>query len=80
VTTNVIGPREPRFLAGTRVAGVLGWVPGSGRQTVGVCIFSYDRTVRVGFKVDAGVVPDPERLTAAFDAEMDDYVRLAHAG
>jgi hypothetical protein len=27
-------------------------VPGSGRQTVGVCIFSHDDAVRVGFKVE----------------------------
>jgi len=54
-------------------------VPGSGRQTVGVCIFSYARQVRVGFKVDAATVPDPERLVEAFDAELDDYLRLPHA-
>ena len=79
VTTNVPGPREPRYVAGTRVAGVLGWVPGSGRQTLGACIFSYARSVRVGFKVDALAVPDPERLVTAFEDEMDDYLRLAHA-
>jgi WS/DGAT/MGAT family acyltransferase len=79
VTTDVPGPRELRYVAGTRVAGALGWVPGSGRQTVGVCIFSYARQVRVGFKVDAATVPDPERLVEAFDAELDDYLRLPHA-
>ena len=79
VTTNVPGPREPRYVAGTRVAGILGWVPGSGRQTLGACIFSYARMVRVGFKVDALTVPDPERLVAAFDEEMDDFLRLARA-
>lgn len=80
VTTNVIGPRRHRFVAGSRIEGVLGWVPGHGSQTVGVCIFSYDRTVRVGFKVDAGVVHDPELLVEAFDAELDDLLRLARAG
>jgi diacylglycerol O-acyltransferase len=79
VTTNVAGPLQGRYLAGTRIAGVLGWVPGSGRQTVGVCIFSYDRNVRVGFKVDAGVVPDPEKLVHAFDQEMDALMRIAAA-
>ena len=79
VTTNVMGPVRDRFVAGSRVAGVLGWVPGSGRQTLGVSIFSYNQSVRVGFKADAGVVPDPERLVAAFDHEMDDLVRMARA-
>lgn len=79
VTTNVMGPMTDRFVAGSPIAGVLGWVPGSGRQTVGVCIFSYNGMVRVGFKVDAGVVPDPERLVDALDQELDDLARMARA-
>jgi hypothetical protein len=79
VTTNVAGPREPRYVAGTPIAGLLGWVPGSGEQTVGVCIISYNQTVRVGFKVDAGVVVDPEKLVHAFDDEMDALGRIAQA-
>ena len=71
VTTNVIGPGSPRYLAGATVTGVLGWVPGSGRQTVGVCIFTYAGHVRVGFLTDASVVPHPERLLAAFEDELD---------
>jgi WS/DGAT/MGAT family acyltransferase len=71
VTTNVIGPTQPRYLAGVEVAGVLGWVPGSGGQTLGVCIFSYAGTVRIGFKVDAATVPSPEQLVVGFDAELD---------
>jgi WS/DGAT/MGAT family acyltransferase len=79
VTTNVAGPMTGRWFAGTRISAVLGWVPGSGQQTLGVCIFSYDGVVRVGFKVDAGVVTSPERLVHAFDDEMDTLVRLASA-
>ncbi len=71
VTTNVAGPREPRYLAGVEVAGILGWVPGSGGQTLGVCILSYADTVRIGFKVDAATVPSPERLVEFFEAELD---------
>lgn len=70
VTTNVVGPKEPRYLAGVQVTGVLGWVPGSGGQTLGVCIVSYADTVRIGFKVDAATVPHPEQLIAFFDAEL----------
>lgn len=70
VTTNVAGPREPRYLAGVELSGILGWVPGSGGQTLGVSIFSYADTVRIGFKVDAATVPQPEQLIAFFDAEL----------
>jgi hypothetical protein len=77
VTTNVMGPLHHRYLAGSRIEGILGWVPGSGRQTVGVCIFSYDDAVRVGFKVDATVVPDADRLVEAFDDQVDELARVA---
>lgn len=79
VTTNVMGPTTGRYLAGVRITGVLGWVPGSGRQTLGVCIFSYDGVVQVGFKADAGVITDPEILVQALDEEMDTLIRLAAA-
>ena len=57
-------------LAGAVVDGVVGWAPSSGPQTMTVCIFSYAGTVTVGFGTDRSVVPDPERLVAAFDAEV----------
>jgi diacylglycerol O-acyltransferase len=79
VTTNVMGPMTDRHLAGSPITGVLGWVPGSGGQTVGVSIFTYNQTVRVGFKVDASVIPEPERLIDAFDQEMDDLLHIARA-
>jgi WS/DGAT/MGAT family acyltransferase len=79
VTTNVAGPMTGRYLAGTRLTSILGWVPGSGAQALGVCIISYDGVVRVGFKADATVVTDPEKLVHAFDDEMDTLVRLAAA-
>ena len=70
VLTNVPGPRRPMALAGSRVEGMVGWAPTSGRQAVTVCIFSYAGRVSVGFGTDAAVVPDPGRLVAAFDAEV----------
>ncbi|WP_298799603.1 WS/DGAT domain-containing protein [Pseudonocardia sp. 73-21] len=70
VLTNVPGPRGPMALAGARVEGMVGWAPTSGQQAVTVCIFSYAGRVSVGFGTDRAVVPDPERLVAAFDAEV----------
>ncbi len=76
VTTNVPGPRDHRYLAGTRINGLLGWVPGSGSQTLGTCIFTYAGTVRVGFKTDAGTIPDPERILADVHDELDALMGL----
>ncbi|GAB3433573.1 wax ester/triacylglycerol synthase family O-acyltransferase [Phycicoccus ginsengisoli] len=77
VTTNVMGPTSRRALAGVPVGGVLGWVPGSGRQTLGTCIFTYAGSVQVGLMADAALVPDPEALLAAFEDEAAALVRLA---
>jgi hypothetical protein len=77
VTTNVIGPLQERFIAGAPIAGAVGWVPGSGRQSLGVCIFSFAGAVRVGFKVDAHLVPDVEKLVQAFDEDLDQLLSIA---
>lgn len=79
VTTNVAGPREVRHLAGVPVTGVLGWVPGSGRHTLGFCIVTYDDAVRIGIMADESVVPDPESLLAALEDEVALLVRIGAA-
>ncbi len=79
VTTNVPGPREVRYLAGTRIEGLLGWVPGSGNQTLGTCIFTYAGTVRVGFKADVVAIPDPERILDYFHDEVEALFGLVPA-
>lgn len=70
VTTNVPGPRWERYFAGVPVTSVLGWAPSAGIQTLNECIFSFDGTIRVGFKADRENVPDPHGLVAAFDTEL----------
>ena len=71
VLTNVPGPREPVYVAGAKVAGVLPWAPCSGSIGMTVTIFSYAGGVRVGFMTDARRVPDPEALAKGFEAEVD---------
>ncbi len=71
VTTNVPGPATRRYLAGSPVGGLLAWAPGSGRQNLGACIVTYNDTVRIGFKVDAASVPDPERLLDALNGQIE---------
>ncbi|TNC24818.1 WS/DGAT domain-containing protein [Amycolatopsis alkalitolerans] len=70
VLTNVPGPREPMALAGAKVAGVVGWAPCSGRQAITVCIFSYADGIFFGFGTDRQLIPDPEHLVAALEAEV----------
>ncbi len=70
IMTNVPGPRHPVYLAGTKVAGLMFWVPQTGKVGLGVSIFSYAGQVTVGVSVDAGLVPDPHRLVSAFQDEL----------
>ena len=77
VMTNVPGPREPVYLAGSQVAGVLVWVPTAGNIGMGVSIFSYDGGMTVGLQVDAGLVPDPETIIEAFDHQVQTLESLS---
>lgn len=77
VTTNVAGPTSERYLCGVRISGALGWVPGSGRQTLGVSIFTYADTLRVGFMADADRVREPEKLLHAVEREVADLISVA---
>jgi diacylglycerol O-acyltransferase / wax synthase len=70
IMTNVPGPRNPVYLAGTKLAGLMFWVPQSGKVGLGVSIFSYAGQVTMGVSVDAGLVPDPHRLVIDFKDEL----------
>jgi diacylglycerol O-acyltransferase len=72
--TNVPGPRAPIYLAGHKVAGILGWVPTSSDQSIGLCIFSYNGNVSIGIATDAGIIPDPDRLEELIQAGVDGMV------
>jgi diacylglycerol O-acyltransferase / wax synthase len=76
VLTNVPGPRRPVYFAGTRVAGVIPWVPAGGSIGLGVSIFSYDGRVTVGLRVDAGIVSDPEAIIDSLHRELEAMARL----
>jgi len=75
--TNVVGPRERRYLAGAPLEALLFWVPKTGGLTLGVSILSYAGQVRLGVITDRGLVPDPEAIVAAFHAEFDELLALA---
>ncbi len=79
VLTNVPGPAQPLFLAGSPIRNMMFWVPQSARLGLGISIFSYSGEVRVGVASDAGLVPDPETITEYFDLEASELVRQTGA-
>jgi WS/DGAT/MGAT family acyltransferase len=70
VMTNVPGPREPVYLAGTPVRTVLVWAPTSGHIGMSVSIFSYRGEVTVGLMVDAKLIPDPDEIVKQLEHEV----------
>ena len=62
------------------VTATLGWVPQAAGQTLGVCIFSYNGTVRVGFRADAKVVTHSERLVDSFNKAIEDLTVVTARG
>lgn len=71
VMTNVRGPKERRYLAGSPIEALLPWAPTAGRMAMAVSMLSYAGQVRLGLLTDAGLVPDPERIIAAFHDEFE---------
>ena len=77
VLTNVPGPQQPLFLAGSRVRDMMFWVPQSGTIGMGVSILSYDGRVFFGVITDQRLVPDPEQIIRRFGPELEKLLHLA---
>jgi len=77
IVTNVPGPSEPVYLAGTPVRTVLFWAPTSGHIGMSVSIFSYRGEVTVGLMVDAAMIPDPDHVVSQLELELEALARLA---
>jgi WS/DGAT/MGAT family acyltransferase len=70
VITNVAGPRQRLYLAGNPIRQINFWVPQTAGLGLGVSIFSYMGAIVVGVMANAKLVPDPEAIVAAFEAEF----------
>ena len=70
IVTNVSGPRHRVQIAGTPVAGMMGWVPVTGPLGLGLSIVSYAGQLSVGLASDAHLLPDHDRLLALLDDEI----------
>ena len=80
VLTNVPGPRQPLYFAGSRIHNFMFWVPRSGNIGLGVSILSYDGKVTVGIASDEGLMPDPQVLLESFNNELDTLLKRVQSG
>jgi WS/DGAT/MGAT family acyltransferase len=71
VMTNVPGPREQLHMKGRRLRYIMPWVPRAGSIGLGVSIFSYNGTVRLGVASDAHLIPDPDTILEGFEDAFD---------
>lgn len=74
VMTNVPGPQQPLYMAGTRLAQQMFWVPQSGDIGMGVSILSYNGRVQFGLVTDRHFVTDPENIVSRFQPEFEKLV------
>jgi WS/DGAT/MGAT family acyltransferase len=74
VATNVPGPPQRLYLAGSPIARLIFWVPQSGDIGLGISILSYAGQVQFGLIADYKRVPDPGAVTARFHEEFDKVV------
>jgi WS/DGAT/MGAT family acyltransferase len=80
VMTNVPGPQQPLFLAGSEVKQIMFWVPQSGNIGVGVSLLSFNGRVHFGLITDAALVPDPQAIVARFAPEFERLVYFVLMG
>ncbi|MCG7198424.1 wax ester/triacylglycerol synthase family O-acyltransferase [Marinobacter pelagius] len=76
VLTNVPGPKNAVYLAGSKLVQPMFWVPQSGNIGIGMSIFSYDGTVQFGITVDKAIHADPH---AVMDYFRESFKTLSHA-
>lgn len=70
VVSNVPGPVDTIEIAGNEVEKIMFWNPQAVDQGLSLSIFTYDGGVRVGISGDANLIPEPNRLTDAFETEI----------
>ena len=80
VMTNVPGPQQPLYLAGSQLKQMMFWVPQSGNIGMGVSILSFNGEVHFGLITDAALTPDPEAIIARFAPEFERLLYLALLG
>ncbi len=76
VATNVPGPQQPMYLAGSRIEDLMFWVPQNGSIGVGISILSYNGRVHFGLIADAKRIPDPQAVIDRFAPEFEKLLMI----
>jgi hypothetical protein len=71
VMTNVPGPQQPLYLAGSHISQVMFWVPQASEVSMGISVLTFDGHVQFGVITDSAVIPDPDAVIAHFGDEFE---------
>ena len=76
VLTNVPGPQQPLYLAGSKMKEMMFWVPQNGNIGLGISILSYNGKVFFGLISDHRLVADPSKIISRFKGEFEKLLYL----
>ena len=76
VLTNVPGPQQSLYLAGSPISEMMVWVPQTGSVGLGISIISYRGDVFCGLIADKKRLPDPGTVMQHFRREFDNLLHL----
>ena len=71
VLTNVPGPQQPLYIAGTPIKEMMFWVPQSGGIGMGISILSYNNQVYFGLITDRKCVAEPFEIIKRFRPQFE---------
>ena len=76
VLTNVPGPQQPLYLAGSKMKEMMFWVPQNGNVGLGISILSYNGKVYFGMISDHRLVSEPAAIISRFKSEFEKLLYL----
>ncbi|MCW8926738.1 MAG: wax ester/triacylglycerol synthase family O-acyltransferase [Xanthomonadales bacterium] len=76
VLTNVPGPQQPLYLAGSKIREMMFWVPQNGNIGLGISILSYNGQVLFGLISDRRLVAEPKGIISRFKKEFEKLLYL----
>jgi len=76
VLTNVPGPQQPLYLAGSKMKEMMFWVPQNGNVGLGISILSYNGKVFFGMISDHRLVANPSAIISRFRGEFEKLLYL----
>jgi diacylglycerol O-acyltransferase / wax synthase len=77
VMTNVPGPSDALYMAGSKMKQIMFWVPQSGDIGLGVSILSYAGGVQFGVITSKKLCPEPQKIIDRFAVEFEKLIMAA---